>query len=64
MQSASRPDAASAGVAPTPARPCKTTGKALAKPTIAARTPAEIGWAMEPVAGAAAVMEFLVDPGG
>jgi hypothetical protein len=38
--------------------------KALAKPTMAASTPAEIGCAMEPVEEAATAMEFPIRPGG
>jgi hypothetical protein len=60
MQRASRPEADSAGLAPTPASPWSTMGKALAKPTTAARMPAEIGWAMDPLEPAATVMEFPV----
>ena len=46
-QSASRPDAAWAGEAPTPAKPWSTIGKALPKPTMAARKPAVTGWSRD-----------------
>lgn len=52
MQTASRPDAAWAGVAPAAAKPCSTTVKALAKPTMAASTPAATGCSAEPPRGA------------
>ena len=42
-QSASRPEAACAGEAPTPAKPWSTIGKALPKPTMAASKPAVTG---------------------
>src|SRR5438445_5515063 len=41
------PEAACAGVAPAPAKPVRTTAKALAKPTTAARSPAVTGCTRE-----------------
>ncbi len=46
-QSAKSPDAAWDGLAPTPASPCSTMAKELAKPTTAARRPAVSGWTRE-----------------
>src|SRR4051794_31026280 len=42
-QTASSPEAASAGVAPTPRRPARTTAKELVNPTSAVRMPARTG---------------------
>ncbi|GAA1831980.1 hypothetical protein GCM10009750_15010 [Agromyces salentinus] len=46
MQSAKRPDAACWSVAPTAAKPAMTSAKELAKPVIAAMTPAMTVWKM------------------
>src|SRR5271170_4747947 len=43
MESAIKPDAACASLAPTDVRPLRTTAKELAKPTKAAATPAAMG---------------------
>src|SRR5882757_3401768 len=42
-QTASRPEAASAGEAPTPRKPARTTAKELVNPTSAVRMPARTG---------------------
>src|SRR5882762_499626 len=47
MHTARSPDAACAGLAPAPARPVRTTAKALAKPTTAASSPAVTGCTRE-----------------
>ncbi|MET4157928.1 hypothetical protein ABIC29_001482 [Agromyces sp. PvR057] len=46
MQSAKRPDAACASVAPTAPNPAMTNANELAKPVMAAMTPATTVWKM------------------
>ncbi len=56
-EAANRPEAASAGEAPTAVRPARMIVNELAKPTKADSTPAEAGWTSEPPEGDAGAVE-------
>ena len=61
-QSTSRPDAASAGVAPTAWSPAMSSANELANPVSEPTIPAEIGWAMEVRRGAGGRMPWGSQP--
>ena len=64
-EAANRPEAASPGVAPTAVRPARMMVNELAKPTKAARMPADAGWTSEASAsGDGADGEAKETPGG